>query len=127
MGSASPAAFGSAAASGTPAASISARLASMSAAATSAPGHTPAMLGPGSGATADLPSAESIDPARFTSALGRLISSQLGLRGFVLTLALEKASSAEDLQAIAQRALEQIRERKGDQAFAAARHTLYGV
>jgi hypothetical protein len=131
--SSSPAAAVSAAASGPPAASsapatsVSAQVASMTAAIPGASGRTPAMLGPGAAAAFDLPPAESIDPARFTAALGRLISSQLGLRGFVLTLALEKASSAEDLQAIAQRALEQIRERKGDPAFAAARHTLYGV
>ena len=67
------------------------------------------------------------DPAAFAAALTRLISSELGLRGFVLSLAVEKASTAEDLEAVAQRALEQIRERRGDAAYAAARQTLYGA
>ncbi|MGH8796704.1 MAG: hypothetical protein ACREXI_06585 [Caldimonas sp.] len=68
-----------------------------------------------------------LDHGQFSAALTRLISSQLGLRGFVLTLAVEKAATTEELQAIAQRTLEQIRERKGEAAAAAARRTLYGV
>jgi hypothetical protein len=68
-----------------------------------------------------------LDHGQFSAALTRLISSQLGLRGFVLTLAVEKAATTEELQAIAQRTLEQIRERKGEAAAAAARRTLDGV
>ena len=67
-----------------------------------------------------------LDYARFTAVLTRLISSELGLRGFVLTLAVEKAGTADELQAVAQRALTQIRARKGDAAAAAARQALYG-
>ena len=67
-----------------------------------------------------------LDYARFTAVLTRLISSELGLRGFVLTLAVEKAATADELQAVAQRALTQIRARKGDAAAAAARQALYG-
>ena len=67
-----------------------------------------------------------LDYAQFTAVLTKLISSELGLRGFVLTLAVEKARTADELQAVAQRALTQIRERKGDAAAAAARHALYG-
>ncbi len=67
-----------------------------------------------------------LDYAQFTAALTKLISSELGLRGFVLTLAVEKAGTADELQAVAQRALTQIRERKGDAAAAAARQALYG-
>ena len=67
-----------------------------------------------------------LDYAQFTAVLTQLISSELGLRGFVLTLALEKAGTADELQAVAQRALTQIRERKGDAAAAAARQALYG-
>lgn len=67
------------------------------------------------------------DPAAFAATLTRLISSELGLRGFVLSLAVEKASTPDDLEAVAQRALEQIRERRGEAAFAAARQTLYGA
>jgi len=67
------------------------------------------------------------DMAQFSAALTRLISSQLGLRGFTLTLAVEKAAGLDDLEAVAQRVLDQIRERKGEAAEAEARKTLYGV
>ena len=76
-----------------------------------------------------VPEAESapLDYAQFTATLTRLISSELGLRGFVLTLAVEKAGTIEELQAVAQRTVTQIRERKGDAAAAAARRALYGI
>jgi hypothetical protein len=64
--------------------------------------------------------------AEFTAALTQIISNELGLRGFVLTLALEKASTNEELHAVATRALTQIAERKGEARAAAARRTLYG-
>ena len=67
-----------------------------------------------------------LDYAQFTAMLTKLVSSELGLRGFVLTLAVKKAGTADELQAVAQRALTQIRERKGDAAAAAARRALYG-
>lgn len=67
-----------------------------------------------------------LDYAQFTAALTGLISAHLGLRGFTLTLAVEKAGTAVELQGVAQRVLEQIRERKGDAAAAEARKTLYG-
>jgi hypothetical protein len=75
------------------------------------------------------PAAEAapLDYGQFTAALTELISKELGLRGFVLTLAVEKAGTAEELQAVAQRALTQITERKGEAAAAAARRTLYGA
>ena len=68
-----------------------------------------------------------LDYSAFTAALTQLISTHLGLRGFVLTLAVEKASTIEDLQAVAQRALDQIRDRRGEAAAVAARQTLYGA
>lgn len=68
-----------------------------------------------------------LDYAQFTATLTRLISGELGLRGFVLTLAVEKAGTIEELQAVAQRTVTQIRERKGDAAAAAARRALYGI
>jgi hypothetical protein len=68
-----------------------------------------------------------LDYGQFTAALTQLISSHLGLRGFVLTLAVEKAGTAEELQAVAQRTIDQIRERKGEAAAAAARQVLYGA
>jgi hypothetical protein len=67
-----------------------------------------------------------LDYAQFTATLAQMISSELGLRGFVLTLAVEKASTAAELQAVALRTIEQIRDRKGDSAAAAARRALYG-
>ena len=64
--------------------------------------------------------------SEFTAALTKLISSQLGLRGFTLTLALDKASTIEELREVAQRAIEQIRERKGEGAAVEAKRMLYG-
>jgi len=66
------------------------------------------------------------DYARFTATLTQLISKELGLRGFTLTLAVEKAGTIEELRAVAQRTLDQIRDRKGEAAAAAARRALYG-
>jgi len=68
-----------------------------------------------------------LDYAQFTGALTQIISKELGLRGFTLTLAVEKASTIEELRAVADRTIEQLRERKGEAAAAAARRTLYGV
>ena len=68
-----------------------------------------------------------LDYSAFTAVLTQLISTHLGLRGFVLTLAVEKAATIEDLQAVAQRALEQIRDRRGEAVAVAARQTLYGA
>lgn len=68
-----------------------------------------------------------LDYAQFTATLTQLISKELGLRGFVLTLAVEKAGTIEDLQAVAQRVLTQIGERKGEATAAAARRALYGA
>jgi hypothetical protein len=67
-----------------------------------------------------------LDYAHFTETLTRLVSKELGLRGFTLTLAIEKAGTIEDLVAVATRAIEQIRERKGADAADAARRALYG-
>jgi hypothetical protein len=44
----------------------------------------------------------------------------------VLTLAVEKAGTIEELQAVAARTLAQITERHGEARAAAARRTLYG-
>lgn len=82
-------------------------------------------------APASAPAAAAVDPvpldyAQFTQALTQLISKELGLRGFVLTLGVEKAGTIEALQAVAQRTLAQIAERKGEAVAAAARRSLYG-
>ena len=68
-----------------------------------------------------------LDYAHFTATLTQLISKELGLRGFVLTLAVEKAATIEELQAVARRTLAQIGDRKGAPAAAAARRALYGL
>jgi len=69
---------------------------------------------------------KSLDYSAFTAALTTLISAQLGLRGFTLTLAVDKASTIEELRDVAQRVIEQVRERKGEAAAIEARKTLYG-
>lgn len=67
-----------------------------------------------------------VDYGQFTAKLTQLISSELGLRGFTLTLAVEKASTIEELRAVGDRVLEQIRERKGVAVADKARRSLYG-
>lgn len=85
--------------------------------------------GRGVGTTApaadELP-AEPKDYAQFTGILTQLISSELGLRGFTLTLAVEKAGTNEELRDVAERVLRQILERKGEDAAERARRKLYG-
>jgi hypothetical protein len=69
---------------------------------------------------------EQFDYPHFTATLTQLISSELGLRGFTLTLAVEKAGTIEELRSVAERVLEQIRERKGQPAADKARRALFG-
>ena len=68
-----------------------------------------------------------LDYSEFTTALTQLISSELGLRGFTLTLAVDKASSIEELREVATRVIDQIRDRKGLPAAEKARRTLFGA
>ena len=86
------------------------------------PGDTSSAESPAAAPAAAAP----LDYAQFTAALTQMISKELGLRGFVLTLAVEKAGTAQELQAVAQRTIEQIRERKGVAAAAAAQRALFG-
>ncbi len=67
-----------------------------------------------------------LDYTHFTQTLTQLISKELGLRGFTLTLAVEKAGTIEELREVANRALDQIRDRKGLPAAELARRSLYG-
>jgi len=83
----------------------------------------PAAAAPAAPAEAATP----LDYAQFTGVLTQIISKELGLRGFTLTLAVEKAGTIEELRAVADRTIEQLRERKGEAAAAAARRTLYGA
>ena len=101
-------------------------IAPVGAPATGRSGATPAAR---SGASVSAPVAEPaapLDYAQFTAALTQMISKELGLRGFVLTLAVEKAGTIEELQSVAERTVAQIAERKGEAVAAAARRKLYG-
>ncbi len=55
-----------------------------------------------------------------------MISRELGLRGFTLTLAVEKASSIEELRDVANRVIELIQERKDKPTADKAYRSLYG-
>ncbi len=92
----------------------------------SAPTAPAPLAAPEPAATAATAEAVPLDYAQFTAALTQIISKELGLRGFVLTLAVEKAGTNEALHAVAQRTLAQVAERKGEAAAAAARRALYG-
>ena len=94
--------------------SAAARAAAAAAAAQAPKAEDPAPSGP-------------LDYAHFTQTLTQLISKELGLRGFTLTLAVEKAGTIEELRDVANRALDQIRDRKGLPAAEAARRALYGT
>lgn len=77
-------------------------------------------------ATVPAPIETELDYSTFVSTLVKLISSNLGLRGFTLTLAVEKAGTIEELRAVAERVLDQIADRKGRDAAESARRQLYG-
>jgi hypothetical protein len=86
------------------------------------PSSTPAVA-------SDVPAAPraALGYAEFTAALTQLISSELGLRGFPLTLAVDKASTTEELTQVATKVISQIRDRKGLPAAAKASQILYGL
>ena len=64
--------------------------------------------------------------AEFTRTLTELISRELGLRGFGLTLAVEKAGTNDELTAVAERVIAAVRERRGPDRAGEARRALYG-
>lgn len=63
---------------------------------------------------------------QLTAKLTHLISSELGLRGFRLTLAVEKAADVKELEPVAERVIAEIAKRKGGAAADTARRALYG-
>ncbi|MBY0469018.1 MAG: hypothetical protein K2Q07_08590 [Burkholderiaceae bacterium] len=63
--------------------------------------------------------------AQLTARLTHLISSELGLRGFRLTLAVEKAADVAALLPIAERVVSDIAQRKGAAAAAKARQLIF--
>lgn len=62
--------------------------------------------------------------AALRGAIGLLISRELGMRGFAMSMVLDEAMTVEDLKDVAQRVLKQIGARKGPAAAAAARSFL---
>ncbi len=63
----------------------------------------------------------------FTAKLTQLIASELGLRGFRLTLAVEKAADLKALEPVAERVLAEIARRKGEATAESARRNLYSA
>ena len=62
--------------------------------------------------------------AALRGAIGKLISKELGMRGFALSMVLDESMTIEDLKDVAQRVVKQIGDRKGLTAAAAARDFL---
>lgn len=91
------------------------------------PGLAAAPVANGTAPTvAPIEAEEPLDYAQFTARLTQIISRELGLRGFMLTLAVEKAGTIEELQDVARRTLDAVRDRRGDAAAASSRRQLYG-
>lgn len=66
------------------------------------------------------------DYATLRAAIGRLISKELGMRGFAMSMILEESMTVEDLKDVAQRTLRMIAERKGIAAAEQASKLLFG-
>ena len=66
------------------------------------------------------------DYATLRAAIGRLISKELGMRGFAMSMILEESMTVEDLKDVAQRTLRMIAERKGIAAAEQASKVLFG-
>jgi hypothetical protein len=62
--------------------------------------------------------------AALRGAIGKLISKELGMRGFALSMVLDESMTIEDLKDVAQRVVKQIGDRKGQAAAEAARQFL---
>jgi hypothetical protein len=62
--------------------------------------------------------------AALRGAIGKLISKELGMRGFALSMVLDESITIEDLKDVAQRVVKQIGDRKGQAAADAARQFL---
>lgn len=65
--------------------------------------------------------------AQLTARLTHLISSELGLRGFRLTLAVEKAADVNQLMPVADRVVADIAQRKGAAAAQKARQLIFSA
>ena len=124
----------------TPAETLLARVAGISAAdfqqlaalglieAVAAPAPPPA---PARSASADSDFGEAVDIdvsghdyAALRGAIGKLISKELGMRGFALSMVLDESMTIADLKDVARRVLKQIGDRKGPAAAEAAKKFL---
>ena len=65
--------------------------------------------------------------AQLTARLTQLISSELGLRGFRLTLAVEKAADVHQLMPVADRVVADIGQRKGAAAADKAKQLIFSA
>ena len=61
-----------------------------------------------------------------SSALTETIARELGLRGFVLTMAVERAATLDELRAVAERTINAVADRKGLAQGRAVRRALFG-
>ena len=88
-----------------------------------APAPPPAPVDTGFGEAVDIDvSGHSF--AALRGAIGLLISRELGMRGFAMSMVLDEATTVEDLKDVARRVLKQIGDRKGPAAAAAAKSFL---
>jgi hypothetical protein len=62
--------------------------------------------------------------ATLRAAIGQLISKELGMRGFALSMVLDESITVDDLKDVARRVLKQIGDRKGAAAAAEAKKFL---
>lgn len=69
---------------------------------------------------------DGFDYATLRGAIGRMISKELGMRGFAMSMILEEAVTVDDLKDVAQRLLKMIAERKGIAAADQASKALFG-
>lgn len=85
-----------------------------------APAPAPAPADTGFGEAVDI-DVSGHNYAAMRGAIGLLISRELGMRGFAMSMVLDEAMTIEDLKDVAQRVLKQIGDRKGPAAAAAAK------
>ena len=91
-----------------------------------APGPAPRVAAPAAKSSSQRADVDGFDYATLRGAIGRMISKELGMRGFTLLMVLEEANTIEDLKEVAQRLLKTIAERKGIAAADEASRALFG-
>jgi hypothetical protein len=92
----------------------------------SAPAPRPAVAAPAPKPSANNVDVEQFDYATLRGAIGRMISKELGMRGFTLLMVLEESTTVEDLKEVAQRLLKIVAERKGMAAADEVSKALFG-